>query len=211
MSVERIREAILKEARAEAARIEAEARARHNERIEAAKRSLEQEFQQRFESGRQRAERETERELARRRSEHSMDLLARRNAILDRLFQDAGRCLAEAPDEQYRTVVQAWMKEVPAGVAGEVLCNERDAARLRPLIDDLNAARDPDAKLRLVPGDRPHRGGVIFRTEKFEIDLSLDARLGRLREDLAPEVARMLFGLHAEAKTDEQSDVSKAQ
>ena len=44
MTVERIREAILSQAREEAEKVEAHARARYDERLEAARRSLEEEF-----------------------------------------------------------------------------------------------------------------------------------------------------------------------
>jgi len=194
MSLERIRKAILDEARAEADRLESEARARRDERLAAAARELELEFKRRFEAASENARREVERRLARRRAELNMELLRERNAILDRLFRQAAARLADSPDEHYQRVVAQWMKEIPQGVAGDVLCNERDAARLSPLIEKLNASRAPEARLRLVAGDRPAMGGVIFRTEKFEIDLSLDSRLAALRVELAPQVAKMIFG-----------------
>jgi vacuolar-type H+-ATPase subunit E/Vma4 len=57
----------------------------------------------------------------------------------------------------------------------------------------VNASRPPGALLSLVPGATPNLGGVIFQTDKFEVDLSLDERLARLREELAPQVAEILF------------------
>lgn len=193
MTVERIRQAILDEARAEAEKIEAEARAGHDGELEAARRRLDQEFEQRFELGRQAAELDAHQRLMLARSRHNLALLQRRNTILNDLFKGGGDWVAGLDDGEYRALIAGWMGEVPDGYGGEVLCNERDAARLAPLVEELNRARPPGAQFILVPGERPALGGVIFRAEKFEVDLSLDSRLARLREDLAPEVAQMVF------------------
>jgi len=193
MSVERIRKAILDEARAEADRIAHEARLRYQERLDQARRSIQEEFDLRWKTAQRDAEREASSALMQKRSEHNMALLRRRNAILDELFQQAARRLVQSPDEGYRELVRGWMRDIPPHVAGQVLCNGQDGQRLGPLVDSLNRSRGPQAQLRLVPGDRPSLGGVIFQTDKFEIDLSLDARLARLREELAPQVADILL------------------
>ncbi len=193
MTVERIRQAILDEARAEAEEIEAEARAAHDGEFEAARRRLDQEFEQCFELGRQAAELEAHQRLMLARSRYNLALLQRRNTILNDLFRGGGDRVAELDDGEYRALVAGWVGQVPDGEGGEALCNERDAARLTPLIEELNRARPPGAQFTLVPGERPALGGVVFRAEKFEVDLSLDSRLARLREELAPEVAQMIF------------------
>jgi len=194
MSVERIREVILAEARGEADSIESEARRRHDERLEAARKQIEQEFQRRFEQAERRARQDSERRVLHRRSEHNLALLQQRNTILDDLFRQAGEQLRDLPDEQYRELIGAWMEEIPPDAAGQVFCHRRDEGRLRPLLDGLNGSRGADARLDLQPGDGPETGGVIFRAEKFEIDLSVDTRLASLREELAPEIARRVFG-----------------
>ena len=193
MSVERIRKAILAEAREETEKIEAEARARRQKRMESARKALEEEYRRLFEQARQKAEQEAEGEVMRTRARHRLALLEKRNAILDDLFKTTAEKLAALPDEEYRAIVGNWMQQLPADTPGEVACNKRDAERLGPLIEKLNSERSGDAQLKVMPGDRPSLGGVIFRTEKFEMDLSLDSRLKRLREELTPEVAEIIF------------------
>lgn len=193
MSVRRIREAIQSEARQEAEKMMADAQARHDEQLEAAARRLDEEFERRFERARQDAEQESRRRIARTRAQHNQALLRRRNEILDDLFRQAVERLTGQPDEQYRDLARAWLQQVPQDAAGELLCATRDGDRLAPLIEELNRSRDAGAQLTLTPGDRPERGGVVFRAEKFEIDLSLDARVAHLREELAPEVAATVF------------------
>jgi vacuolar-type H+-ATPase subunit E/Vma4 len=194
MSTDHIRKAILAEAQAEAKRVETEARRRHDERLAAARQALDAEFSMRREEARQKVEQAGHREVSQRRAQHNLDLLQRRNAILDDLFRRAGERLLELPDDEYRAVVESWVAELPADVAGEVLCNARDEKRLAPLVEKLNGRRPAAARLKLAPhAGEPLLGGVICRTEKFQIDMSLDARLRRLREELAPEVAKIVF------------------
>jgi len=193
MTVERIRDAVIAGGRAEAAEIAARAQAEHDRRMEDARRSIEEEFRRRFEDARQHAEQESVRAVLHRRAEHNMMLLEKRNAILDDLFRKAAARVAAMPDDEYLRLVGRWMAQVPADAAGEVLCAQRDAGRLAPLVRALNASRKPGAQLCLTPAERPQVGGVIFRAEKFEVDLSLDSKLVALREELAPRIADMVF------------------
>lgn len=193
MTVERIREAVLSEAREEAEEIDSEARSRQQERLESAKQELEEEFQERFEEARRETERRCERRVLQKRAEHNLALLRKRNAILDDLFDRAADQIRQMPDEQYRELIAGWMQEVPSDTPGRLLCNEEDEERLRPLIQQINDEREAEAALELVPGDRPEEGGVIFSTEKFEVDMSVETRITDLRERLAPEVAQQVF------------------
>lgn len=193
MTVERIQETILAEARSEAEKIEAEARSGRDKRLAADRQRIEAEYDRRYAAAEQTARQDSEREVLRRRAEHNLALLRKRNAILDDLFAGAADSFASASEEQYMAAVRQWMTELPSAIGGELLCNQRDAQRLGALVAELNASRPPEAQLALVAGDRPEGGGVIFRTEKFEIDLSVDARITDLREELAPQVAEILF------------------
>jgi len=193
MSLERIREAVLAEARAEAQKIESEARKRHEEELRNARENLEAEFSRRLERAKHGAERESRRQTMARRAEHNHRLLKQRNAILDDLFRRAAEAVKDLPDEEYRSVLEKWMRELPKDIGGEVVCAEADESRLAPLVEKLNRARSPEARLKLTCRGSGSGAGVVFRTEKFEIDLSLDSRLQQLREDLAPEVSSMLF------------------
>ncbi|MBS3761840.1 MAG: hypothetical protein KGZ25_00930 [Planctomycetes bacterium] len=193
MTVERIREAVLSEAREEAEEIVREAQELHDSRLESKKKEIDRELEGRYEQKGRRAEQEQERRVMNRRSEHNLKLLQMRNSILDDLFKRAGQRVAELPDDQYRELLAEWMDEIPGGTEGKVLCREKDADRVRPLIDELNQEREADAQLELVPGDDPELGGVIFQTEKLEVDLSVKSRVNSLQEELAPEIAAEIF------------------
>ena len=193
MSLEHIKQAIMAEAKAEAEKIEAEARSRCETKVEAGRAEIEGEFARREERSRLLAQQESHRRVMERRSRHNLALLQRRNAILDDLCRQAAERVTNLPDEEYSTVIEGWMKELPQDVGGEVLCNERDQVRLAPVVERLNASRPPHASLRLARHEEAFLGGVVFRTGKFEMDLSLDARVRRLREELAPQMSQTVF------------------
>lgn len=194
MSLDQIRNAVRRKARQEAEAVEAEARRDAEQRIDAARRSIEAEFQRLLERDTQAAEQAAQRDVIQRRSEHNLALLRRRNEILDEVFSRATRRFTELPDEEYCAVVGHWMRErIPPEAAGEVFCPEGDLQRLRPAVEKLNAERGADARLTLAAYDGPLTGGVVFRAGQFEVDLSVDAMTTQLRESLAPELSRILF------------------
>ncbi len=193
MSMDRIREAVIEEAEEKAQKIESEARARCEERLEQGKEQIEQEFQQKFEEQRQKIERTCERRLIQERSKHNLALLEKRNEILDRLFEQAAERIFKLPEDEYRELIGSWIAEIPGDTSGTVICHTDDAERIRPLIDDLNAGRNENTQLEVEEGERPERGGVIFRTGKFEIDMSVERRINDLRDELAPTIAQKVF------------------
>ena len=193
MSLERIRETILSKARQEAEGVLSDARKRHEAQLAAARDSLQKEFAARLERAKQQARQECDREAAHKRSQHNLALLKLRNSILNDVFDDAAQRLLALPDDEYRQYVRLRMGDVPAELGGELLCKKSDEKRLAPLVEEMNKARPVDAQLKLIPGDTPALGGVILRTQKFELDLSLDTQLAQLRDELAPEVAKGLF------------------
>jgi vacuolar-type H+-ATPase subunit E/Vma4 len=194
MTFDHIRNAVAQKARAEAESIEAEARKDAEQRIEAAGRSIEAQFERRLEAESQAAEQEAQRGVIQRRSEHNLSLLRKRNAMLDDVLAQAARRMTGLPDKEYCAVIGRWMEErIPATAGGVVLCGERDLERLRPVVDALNAGRAADARLEMALHEKPPTAGVVFRASQFEVDLSVDAMTARLRETLAPELSRILF------------------
>lgn len=193
MSIEYTRRLVLREAQAEAERIESEARAKADATLSSRRREAESEYARRLERAQEEIRQECERAVMQRRAEHNLALLKRRNEILDALFEQAGQQVARLPDDQYCALVGEWLHQVPADAGGELLCGAQDRKRLAPLVRDLNAGRPAGAQLTLRAHDQPVTGGVVFRGDKFEMDLTLDARLRMLRETLAPDVARIAF------------------
>ena len=79
-------------------------------------------------------------------------------------------------------------------VAGKVLCNERDRALCRTILQRLAQEGQTGFTLAEEPlgADAP-AGGVVIRTERFDLDLSLEAALAELRERVMPDLIALAF------------------
>ena len=199
MSLDRIRTAILDEARTEADRVREVGRKKADEKYRKAEAELTAQFQQRV-----RDADAQQRDLANRavialRSQLSMELLAAKNEQVDKVFDKALDKVANLPNNGYRVLLMKWLKAAPPHVPGQLVLNGRDRAAFgQQLVSDLNKLRGKEAALTLAPDAAPIRGGFVLRTAKYEIDRALDSIIAKLKEEMSPEVAAALFGSRVE-------------
>lgn len=193
MSMDRIKGAIIEEAEEKAREIKSEARARCEERLQQGKEEMEERLKGKFERAREKVKRDCERRVIQARSQHNLALLQQRNEILDQLFEEAAQRVFNLSDDEYRALLAKWMDEIPNDTSGTLICHTDDSGRIRPLVDDVNAERPEGAQLELEEANQPERGGVIFKGDTFEIDMSVDTRINELREKLAPVIAEDVF------------------
>lgn len=190
MSVERIKNTIIGEAEEEACKIKKEAEAKRDERLEKSQHKIEGEFKQKLENAREEMDQESERKIIQKRSKHNLELLKKRNEILNSVFEEAYKQLKSLDDAAYQSMLAAWAEQIPEGVAGKIFCNSSDIDRIKPLVMDINKNKDVDIGLDV---DDEIDGGIVFRSENFEIDMTVRSKMHESREELAPEVASMLF------------------
>lgn len=182
---------ILDRAREEAARIRKEAEEEARKECEAISRSFQN-----------RAENERLKILSQARLEGRIELLSAKDAILEEVFQEAGRAFRELPAERYRE----WLKRTLLGgvVSGreELVASPHDRELLSGgLLEELNrelVSRGKPGELRLAAESAPFQRGVILRGEKTETNLSAEALLQRVREENEEEISRILFGVEEE-------------
>jgi len=192
MSVERIKKTIIADAEKEAKNIIASAREEVDERLEKGRREIEDDAERRFEAEKKELSRDAERKVMQKRSGHNLELLRKRNEILQSVFERAERHLKEMDDESYRRMLGGWFSQIPEDVPGRLLCSNDDVRRVEPLVEEVNKDRGADAELALA-GDDSVESGLVFKAEGFEVDLTVKTKLNELRETLTPEVARMVF------------------
>ncbi len=190
--MERIKKTIIGEAEKEAQQIGTRAREEKEENLRRGRREIEDRMQQRLEETGKELEREARRRLMQQRAKHNLQLLEKRNEILRSIFGKAAERLKELDDDDYREMLHRWAGQLPADAPGEMLCNSDEAGRIRPLIEALNEGRDHDARIELSPDDAVE-SGLVFRSPEFEVDMTISTKLNELREELTPEVARMVF------------------
>ncbi|GEM_PF-4067879 len=184
MTLERIKQHILEQAQGEArglvetARQESEsrlseARAQEKDRLEEQVKDLEAEL-----------ERERQQTTANVRTRARAEMLRMKTEILETVFSEAkAKILAGAA---YRTWLKNKLDEVTVQ-AGEILCRPEDRAVIGELLKETGREG-----LKVAESGEGPAGGFVVRTEKYDLDVTLDAELAGLREDLVGELVEAL-------------------
>lgn len=222
MSLERIRQGVLDEAKAEAERLIAEAREKRDREIAAAKKRLADEKQKRIGDEKARLEQVRSQAVSNARRIERLAVLKAKNRFVDKAFAAAREKVAALPDGEYLQLLEKWIVALDAANAGEIETGRRDAKRIdQAFVERVNAKRGPgraDAPHALRDKARPagykeHKmlspmpagkftrgsseldidGGVVIRTPDYRIDLSLRAVLDALREELTPVIGARMF------------------
>ena len=201
VNVENIRNAIEADAHKEAERIEEVARKRADDKVQAAEQRLQQAFERRVKEAQQHHENLKNRAIIALRSMLSMELLAAKNAAIAEAFTHAVQQVVSLPDNGYTKLLLKWLKDAAPDEPARLVLAERDRKSLgKKLVDEINKNRAAEAiTLDDNPGELGEiEGGFILRTAKFEVDRSLDSIVGKLKEEMAPQIAAELFGKRIE-------------
>ncbi|GEM_PF-418867 len=199
MALERLRQSVLEEAKAEAERLLAAARATRDARLKAASERAEAERLTRVAQERRRLDQEREQALANAARRERVEMLAEKNQLITRALEAAREQLHALPAPDYLALIAKWLLALDPDVSGEVNTNERDADRVTPeFLERVNRERPASGQLRRGRSDLPIGGGVIVSADRYQVDLSLEAMLGALRETLTPRLAAILFSEEAD-------------
>ena len=197
MSVEKIVEKILTDAKAEAERILEEAR-READRIRA-------QGEQEALAAQQPILRGAEMEAQRRRLMHLSlaqlearnKILAARRQALDQVFAEAAKRLAALKDQEYWEFLRRLLIQAAETGEEEILLSPQDRARLNAnFLESVNAELIKMGKkgaLRIAQENRDLSGGFVLRGQGYEANVSLSVLLRQAKESLESEVASILF------------------
>jgi V/A-type H+-transporting ATPase subunit E len=197
MSVDKIKDKILSEAREQAGQIEAEI-AGQVKQIQAQEAELVKTIQdQALEEGRRRAEDRLRKDIATAELELRKAVLTRKQELIEQVFEQAFERLAQMKGEKYRSfLADLLMKSVQSGEE-EVIFSKEDAGSIgQPLLEEINRRLVKENKpgtLLLADEDREIQGGFILRRGKREVNCTLTALFAAIREELEPRVAEILF------------------
>ena len=160
MSIEKIRNDLLTEARTEADRIVRSAQRAAEKQLEQARQQIREEFEHKERELQAHMDAERELELVKLRSAHRQELLAKKNAIINDIFDGVARQIEQLPQDQYLALLERWLGEIDSAAAGEAAANPRDLALLREqVLSRVNARRGPGAQLRAAAEPIDIRGG----------------------------------------------------
>ena len=119
------------------------------------------------------------------------DKLAAEKSVIDMVFSNAMKKIAELPKKEYLEIIAKLLAEAESG--DEVRISEKDKdviteAFVKKIADKLKI------KLKLSKKYADISGGIILSGAVADKNLSLEADFKELRETYEPEVARILFG-----------------
>ncbi|MEJ2745520.1 MAG: V-type ATP synthase subunit E family protein [bacterium] len=193
-SVERIRETVRVEASTEAARILKEAREQVERLLGDARRAEEEKGRARRDAERARCEREVSREIARAHQASRLALLGARNRAIDEIFAKVREEVLNLSPERYVKMLRVWFAELDSSSGGEIIAASRDTRSLATLIEEANKGRAHESRLTLSKETAPFESGFIFRTARYEVEISLDSWLGERKAEMSPRIEKELFG-----------------
>ena len=193
MGLEKIRHAVLSEAKAEATHIIESAKKKNADFLKSQKEAGEQEFERLRKFRTQAIEDEYSRKLIQLQGAASKQILDKRNILLKSLFERAKHEILSWPPAQYGKVMGRLIENAVGKLEGKIRVHPDEKGLFEKVLHGLNKGRG-DAKITVdQTAPLPERGGFIFVSASFEVDQTLDTMLQDIEHDMLPAIASELF------------------
>lgn len=197
MSLDRLVERILDDAREHGARIVEAAMSRRLEFLDEAGEEAELAKARIIEGARREAEMERRQKVAAAVIQARVDLLQTKQTIIARVIERAVEAVLSAPKEEYMAILLSQLRRVRGYENAELILSGADRRRLGEELVEAANRDDGEAEgtgvIALSQSTRDIAGGFILRTGDREINCSLDARIESEREEIEEAVARIMF------------------
>jgi len=122
------------------------------------------------------------------------DLLQEKQGFMDRVFDEAGKRVAEMDPDDYREFITGFLKSSVESGDEEVLIGETETRIDQAFLDSVSRDAGWSDGLRLSDERRTIIGGFILRRGRVETNCAIETILRDAREKLETEVATILFG-----------------
>ena len=188
MSLQDVEKKVLASAESEAGEILEKAQADAKAELERRGSTLRDEQQRTIAAGKADADAALERDVTTRRADHGMAILRAKNDILDAIFARAQERILASEDLDYSGWLGRQVRLAADTGAGILHCNERDRGVVQAALAETGTDR-----VALADEPAPLAGGVLLVGDAFDLDLTLEAALGDLREEHTITLAGRLF------------------
>jgi len=193
MGLEKIRHAVLSEARAEATHIIESAKKKNADFLKSQKAAAEQEFERVWKLRKQTIEDEYSRKLIQAQGAASKQVLDKRNVLLKSLFERAAQEILAWDRDRYTKIMRRFIEKVSGSYGGRIRVHPKEKDLFEKVLSQVKEVRE-DAKITLDRSDwLPKPGGFIFVSTDLEVDRTLDTMLNEIEHDLLPAIAADLF------------------
>ena len=127
------------------------------------------------------------------RMEGRKELLAAKQELVSRCFDDAREKIVGLPEEQYVAFLAKLAARAAVTGEEEIILNARDRKRLGDkLVQSANALL-PEGRMTLSEETRDFAGGLILRRGSIEVNCSVELLVELSQNDLSAKVAEILF------------------
>ncbi len=150
---------------------------------------LREEHERRVEATHHELESELERETGARDAADRLELLKLKNEIIEEVFEKAVAGIRSLPDNGYAGWIKAQVAALPPMDEAVLVANAQDQSFLQ---DAVAAAQRSDLKT----SDQPAaiKGGFLVQGAQADLDFSIEALMGTLRDSLTEDISQKLFG-----------------
>lgn len=146
------------------------------------------------EAGKAAAVRQGERLESSAHMEAKKQYLAAKQSCLDEAFALAQKKLMTLPDDKYAELLAKMAVKASKTGKEEILLNGKDRARVgEQVVAQANELLRRKGKLTLAGDTRDMEGGLTLRDGSVEINCAFETQFRVLREDMAAEIAGILF------------------
>ena len=195
--IERISNRLVADAEAEIAALNAETKATCDEITAEYQRRAQEEYESRLSEGTRAAETRMQRLGSAAEMEAKKSILAFKQEMVAKAFDDASAKLASLPEEQYVKFLASQVAAAAATGKETLIFNARDKAAVGAKVaKTANAALEKQG----IPGGltvsdetRDISGGVIVRQGNIEVNCAVETLVSLRRSELASQVAEILF------------------
>jgi V/A-type H+-transporting ATPase subunit E len=198
MPLEKLIERILREAEEKAERIRSEARTRRTEMISEADREAEEQYLRKVNAARRSWDEEKKQRVTMAALEARKSILEQKQEMIREVFDRALEAMREMQEDRYMDLIIGFLLGMIEDGGGELVLSPHDRERIgEEVILKANAAFERAGKrgrITLSSETWDISAGFVLQTDGIEINNSVEALISSKREELEPQVARMLFG-----------------
>ena len=107
--------------------------------------------------------------------------------LVEKVFEEARKELLEMPDENYRSLLAPYLRQIPETFSGSAILPHKRSAITKKILAECGIT------IKKVEEHESLSGGVILTDESSEYNLSFDALLKEARSKHEMKVASILF------------------
>lgn len=154
-------------------------------------------YWQKLGEGTREAEIRVERAASMAELESKKQLLAQKQELVSRAFDEALNMLAALPETHYVSMLAGFAAKGAETGNEQLIFSQRDRTAVGKKVcvaaNELLTAQGKPANLTMAEASRPMTGGVIVTDGSIDVNFSLEALIAAGRDDMTEQVAKILF------------------